>query len=63
MLRDLKDVIKSQLGVDELQIANTEEEGFDSFQQRDSASPAKPQIVFLTESPVKSGEAAMAATT
>lgn len=50
MLRDLTEVIKSQLGVKELQIVTETEsvEGFES--QRDSASPGKPQIVFQTES-------------
>lgn len=48
MLRDLSDVIKSQLGVQELQIvSSTEEVGFDS--QRDAATPAKPQIVFMAK--------------
>ncbi|CAL1168475.1 unnamed protein product [Cladocopium goreaui] len=48
MLRDLSDVIKSQLGVQELQIvSSTEEVGFDL--QRDAATPAKPQIVFMAK--------------
>eukprot|EP00435_Cladocopium_sp_Y103_P016445 s217_g4.t1 len=52
MLRDLSDVIKSQLGVQELQIVSSTEGqedlvGFDS--QRDAATPAKPQIVFMAK--------------
>lgn len=37
MLRDLSEVIKAQLGLEQLEI---------SEEQRDNASPGKPQIVF-----------------
>mmetsp|Transcript_15787 Transcript_15787/g.42569 ORF Transcript_15787/g.42569 Transcript_15787/m.42569 type:complete len:1120 (+) Transcript_15787:457-3816(+) len=52
MLQDMSEVIKSQLGIEEFQIAAAEEEhpcGAD--QQRLAAGPGKPQIVFLEKEP------------
>ena len=43
-------VIKSQLGIEKLEVVSAAEEhplGYD--QQRDAAGPAKPQIVFLAD--------------
>eukprot|EP00931_Biecheleriopsis_adriatica_P065640 TRINITY_DN40132_c0_g1_i1.p1 TRINITY_DN40132_c0_g1~~TRINITY_DN40132_c0_g1_i1.p1 ORF type:complete len:1241 (-),score=317.82 TRINITY_DN40132_c0_g1_i1:51-3773(-) len=50
MLRDLSEVIKLQLDLQELEVADAAEEHPGGYeQQRESAGPAKPQIVFLTE--------------
>eukprot|EP00930_Biecheleria_cincta_P032699 TRINITY_DN22676_c0_g1_i1.p1 TRINITY_DN22676_c0_g1~~TRINITY_DN22676_c0_g1_i1.p1 ORF type:complete len:1206 (-),score=292.68 TRINITY_DN22676_c0_g1_i1:49-3597(-) len=52
MLRDLSEVCKLQLGLEELEIADAAEEhplGFE--QQREAAGPAKPQIAFFAQKP------------
>jgi len=50
MLRDLAEVIKSQLKLDELEVVSAAEEHPSGYeQQRDAAGPAKPQIVFLAD--------------
>jgi len=50
MLQDLCEVIKLQLGLEELEIADADEEHALGFQQqREAAGPGKPQIAFLQE--------------